>query len=152
TGELRKNGIKIKLQGKPVQLLQALLEKPGEVLTREELQKRLWPGDTVVDFESGLNTAANRLRLALGDSAEHPHYIETLSRIGYRFMAPIVEENGAVATIAIADPVKTAEPLEIPLSGPAPRKWLWVIAAACVLVTAALSGIVLRPKPPGPPT
>src|SRR5579872_757115 len=93
TGELRKNGLKIKLQGKPVQLLQALLERPGEVLTREELQKRLWPGDTVVDFESGLNTAANRLRLALGDSADHPHYVETLSRIGYRFVAPILEDS-----------------------------------------------------------
>src|SRR5438132_14041822 len=95
TGELRKQGVKVRLQGKPVQLLQALLERPGELVTREELQKRLWPGDTVVDFESGLNTAANRLRLALGDSADRPHYVETLSRLGYRFVAPVIEDTEA---------------------------------------------------------
>ena len=70
TGELRKHGVKVKLQGKPFQILQALLERPGEVVTREDLKQRLWPGDTFVDFESGLNTAANRLRLTLGDSAD----------------------------------------------------------------------------------
>src|SRR5260221_653839 len=91
TGELRKHGVRLKLQGKPFQILQALLERPGQVVTREELQQRLW-GDDNVDFESGLNTAANRLRLALGDSADNPQYVETLSRIGYRFIA-LVEEN-----------------------------------------------------------
>src|SRR5436305_9327145 len=91
TGELRKQGIKVRLQGKPVQLLQALLERPGDVVRRDELQKRLWPADTVVDFESGLNTAANRLRLALGDSAENPRYIQTLSRTGYRFIASVTD-------------------------------------------------------------
>src|SRR5207244_53096 len=66
-----------------------LLERPGDVVTREELQHRLWPSDVFVDFDNGLNTAANRLRIALGDSAENPRYIETLTRTGYRFMAPI---------------------------------------------------------------
>jgi eukaryotic-like serine/threonine-protein kinase len=88
TGELRKLGVKLRVQGKPLQVLQALLERPGEVVTREELQRRLWSSDVFVDFDNGLNTAANRLRLALGDSAEHPHYIETLPRVGYRFIAP----------------------------------------------------------------
>ncbi len=91
TGELRKSGIRIRLQGKPFQILQALVEHPGEVVTRDELRKRLWPADTFVDFESGLNTAANRLRLTLGDSAESPRYIQTLARTGYRFIASVSE-------------------------------------------------------------
>src|SRR5256885_15475466 len=74
--ELRKQGTRIRLQPKPGQILCALLERPGCVVTRQELKARLWPDDTFVDFESGLNTAVNRLRLALGDSAEHPRYIE----------------------------------------------------------------------------
>src|SRR5215471_8929525 len=89
TGELRKQGVRQKLQGKPFQVLQALLESPGEVVTREELRQRLWPSDVFVDFERGLNTATNRLRIALGDSAENPRYIETLARAGYRFIAPV---------------------------------------------------------------
>ena len=93
TGELRKNGVKVRLQGKPMHLLQALLDRPGVVVTREELRDRLWAVDTFVDFESGMNTAMNRLRLALGDSAEHPRYIETLARHGYRFLAPVSETH-----------------------------------------------------------
>jgi DNA-binding winged helix-turn-helix (wHTH) protein/WD40 repeat protein len=91
TGELRKHGVKLKLRGKPLQVLQALLEEPGEIVARETLQARLWPSDVFVDFESGLNTAANRLRIVLGDSAESPRYIETLPRVGYRFIAPVEE-------------------------------------------------------------
>jgi len=88
SGELRKRGVKLKLQGKPLQVLTALLERPGQIVTREELQRRLWRSDVFVDFDSGLNTAANRLRIALGDSADNPRYIETLPRLGYRFIAP----------------------------------------------------------------
>ena len=88
TGELRKHGVRIKLQGKPFQILSALLEEPGRVVTRDELRTRLWPADMFVDFESGLNSAINRLRIALGDSAEHPIYVETMARMGYRFIAP----------------------------------------------------------------
>ncbi len=90
-GELRKQGIKIRLQPKPLQMLQILLERPGEVVTRNELCQRLWGDETFVDFESGLNTAANRLRLKLGDSAESPRYVETLARTGYRFIAPVAK-------------------------------------------------------------
>jgi DNA-binding winged helix-turn-helix (wHTH) protein len=93
TGELRKLGIRVRLQGKPFHILSALLEEPGHVVTREELRSRLWPADTFVDFESGLNTAVNRLRVALGDSAENPIYIETLARLGYRFIAPVTVSN-----------------------------------------------------------
>lgn len=95
TGELSKSGIRIKLQTRPCQVLEALLERPGELVTREELCARLWPSGTFVDFESGLNTATNRLRSALGDSAESPRYIETLPRLGYRFICPVTEVDVA---------------------------------------------------------
>ncbi len=85
-GELRKQGIKVKLQEQPLQVLQILLENPGEVVTREELQQKIWPSDTFVDFDHGLYNAIKRLREALGDSAETPHYVETLARRGYRFI------------------------------------------------------------------
>jgi DNA-binding winged helix-turn-helix (wHTH) protein len=85
-GELRKNGSKLKLAGQPFQVLAILLERPGELVTREELQKRLWP-DTFVDVDHNLNTAINRIREVLGDSAENPRFVETLSRRGYRFVA-----------------------------------------------------------------
>ena len=88
-GELRRNGSKIKLQDQPFQLLALLLERPGEVVTREELRGKLWPADTFVDFDHGLNAAVKRLRGALGDSAENPRFIETLSRRGYRFLVPV---------------------------------------------------------------
>ena len=87
--ELRKQGVRIKLQDLPFQILQVLLETPGKVVTREELQHRIWPSDTFVDFDQGLYNAAKKLREALGDSAESPRFIETLSRRGYRFIAPV---------------------------------------------------------------
>src|SRR5207248_3790718 len=88
TGELRKAGLKLKFSGQPFQVLAILLERPGEVVTREELQKRLWP-DTFVDVERNLNTAVNKIREVLGDSAETPRFVETLPRRGYRFVAPV---------------------------------------------------------------
>jgi len=92
-GELRKSGAKLKLSGQPFQVLAILLEHPGEVVTREELQKRLWP-DTFVDVDHNLNTAVNKIREVLGDSAESPRFVETLPRRGYRFIAP-VQSNGS---------------------------------------------------------
>src|SRR4030081_1144519 len=88
-GELRKNGAKLKLQEQPFQVLCLLLEHPGELVSREELRNRLWPADTFVDFDHGLNAAIKRLRDALGESAETPIFIETLARRGYRFIAPV---------------------------------------------------------------
>src|SRR5215472_3489334 len=96
TGELRKNGVKLKFSGQPFQVLAILLERPGEVATREELQKRLWP-DTFVDVERNLNTAVNKIREVLGDSAESPQFVETLPRRGYRFIG-VVESNPVPAT------------------------------------------------------
>ena len=86
--ELRKHGLRIKLAGQPISVLAMLLERPGEVVTREELQARLWPAGTYVDFEHSVNAAVKRLRQALGDSADSPRFIETLARNGYRFIAP----------------------------------------------------------------
>ena len=91
-GELRKQGLKIRLQEKPFQILAALLGHPGEVVTRDELRQQLWAADTFVDFDHGLNSAINRLREALGDSAENPRFIETLPRHGYRFIFPLSEQ------------------------------------------------------------
>ena len=96
-GELRKSGVKLHLQGQPFQVLALLLERAGEVVTREELQQKLWPSDTFVDFDHSLNTAINKVREALGDSASNPRFVETLARRGYRFIAPvqIPDQNGA---------------------------------------------------------
>ena len=85
-GELRKQGVRVKLQEQPFQILAMLLERPGQVVTREELRNRLWPSDTFVDFDHSLNKAINKLREALGDSADTPHFIETLAKRGYRFL------------------------------------------------------------------
>src|SRR5579864_2499067 len=102
-GELRRNGVKIKLQEQPFQVLVLLLERPGEVVTREEVRNRLWPADTFVDFDHSLNAAVRRLRDALGDSAENPTFVETVARRGYRFLAPVstvpVNDNGTVVSI-----------------------------------------------------
>src|SRR6266481_5508030 len=89
TGELRKHGIRVRLQDQPLKLLLCLLETPGEIWSREDLMRRIWPEGTFVDFERGLNVAITRLRQVLGDSADTPRYIETVGRKGYRFIAPV---------------------------------------------------------------
>ena len=110
-GELRKGGLKLKLGGQPFQVLAILLERPGEVVTREELQKRLWP-DTFVDVDHNLNTAINKIREALGDSAENSRFVETLARRGYRFIGAV---NGAEqARVAEAKPTRRSRSLILP--------------------------------------
>src|SRR5579859_2364901 len=89
TGELRKQGIRIRINSQPFQVLLMLLDRPGEVLTREEISKTLWSDGTYVDYEHGVNSAVNRLRDALGDSAGSPRFVETLARRGYRFLAQV---------------------------------------------------------------
>ena len=88
-GEVRKHGLRVKLQDQPFKVLALLMQHSGDVVTREELRQKLWPSDTFVDFDVGLNTAIKRLRDALADSAESPRYIETLPRKGYRFIAAV---------------------------------------------------------------
>jgi len=98
SGELYKHGIRLKLQDQPFQVLALLLEHPSEMVTREELRQKLWPADTFVDFDTGLNSAIKKLRDVLGDAAEEPRYIETLPRRGYRFIAQV--ENGELSALA----------------------------------------------------
>lgn len=132
SGELRKHGLRIKLQGQPIHILALLLERPGEVVSREELQKRLWQADTFVDFEHSLNAAIKRLRAALGDSADSPRFIETLARRGYRFIAPLTQ--------AAALPERAAPAPVLAQPAPATRRASWFVAAIAsgvVLVAAA---------------
>ncbi len=150
-GELRKGGVKVKLTGQPFQVLTILLEHPGEVVTREELQKRLWP-DTFVDVDHNLNTAINKIREVLGDSAESPRFVETLPRRGYRFVAPV--EDAQTTTVPGGSNVRQESPLSsvrrettsFPVQ--ANRPWLAWSAVAMVLVAgAALSLIHFRESP-----
>src|ERR1700729_1219462 len=104
-GELRKHGLRVRLQEQPFQVLAMLVEHPGEVVTREELQKRLWPADTFVDFDHGLNKAINKIREALGDSAESPRFVETVSRRGYRFLAEVKDSE-----VPVRNPELGAQP------------------------------------------
>src|SRR2546422_423246 len=112
TGEIRKQGARFKLQEKLFQVLALLLEHAGRIVTREELRQRLWPADTFVDFDANLNTTLNKLRQAIGDSADHPRFIETIPRRGYRFIATVEPlENGAKGEPA---DVETARATEAP--------------------------------------
>jgi DNA-binding winged helix-turn-helix (wHTH) protein len=150
-GELRKGGLKLKLTGQPFQVLAILLERPGDVVTREELQKRLWPADTFVDFEHGLNAAVNRLREVLGDSTESPRFVETLPRRGYRFVAPVTgntpaEPRGAMAlSSAVSD-------LEVRKSGSHRSSFVKIaaLAMAGIFVALGIAGVVLLRKPRKP--
>jgi TolB-like protein/DNA-binding winged helix-turn-helix (wHTH) protein/Tfp pilus assembly protein PilF len=146
-GELRKRGMKIRLHGQPVEILAMLLEHPGETITREELQKKLWPAETFVDFERGLNNAMNRLRAALDDDAETPRFVETMPRRGYRFIGAL---NGSEQTLA-AEATRSRKP------GPIIRfsafAALLVIAVAAVLVGVNVWGWRKRllPRHTNPP-
>lgn len=104
SGELTKRGARIHLPEKPFRVLAALLSRPGEMLTRQELQQRLWPGETFVDFDNNLNAAVRKLREALGDSADSPRFVETLPKRGYRFIAPVEPVVRGVEAVAPVDP------------------------------------------------
>ena len=140
SGELRKAGVKLKFGGQPFQVLSILLEQPGEVVTREELQKRLWP-DTFVDVEHNLNTAINKIREALGDSAESPRFVETLPRRGYRFIGELEAPVQPVAGTGI-EPVITVEPAGGSRSG---RRWSkgWLKVAAGALSISAVALVIV---------
>src|SRR5580700_2504395 len=145
SGEVRKHGIRLKLHGQPFLVLSLLLEHPGDVVTREELRQKLWPGDTFVDFDTGLNSAVKKLRDALCDSAEQPRYIETLPRRGYRFIAP-VENGDLTAPVAVHERLAVV-PSPTPLS--LTKRWrvLGVAAFVLFLVVAVASWRVFFARP-----
>jgi cholera toxin transcriptional activator len=115
-GELRRQGVRIKLNAQPFQVLSLLLDRPGELLTREEISRELWPDGTFVDYEHGVNSAVNRIREALGDTAGNPRFVETLARRGYRFVAPVEKigliEDPPPATTDLPAPQQSSAPLE----------------------------------------
>jgi DNA-binding winged helix-turn-helix (wHTH) protein len=124
-GELRRNGSKLKLQEQPFQVLATLVERASEVVTRDELQQKLWPSDTFVDFDHSLNTAINKVREALGDSASRPRYVETLARRGYRFIASLQPDlpTSPGQEIDSSQPAKQST-LHPDLEVPVPRRTL----------------------------
>ena len=155
THELWKSGTRLKLVGQPFEILTMLLSQPGELVTRDEMRSRLWPSDTFVDFNHGLNAAVNKLREALSDSADAPRYIETLPRRGYRFMAQVewlVETPRAVVAAApISVEAHTFAPelsaAKSPMSdgGSRPRRRLaYLVAAAVVAMLLAVGGLIMR--------
>ena len=147
TGELRRSGVRVRLQGQPFKLLAALLQQPGEVLSREALQQRLWDPDTTVDFDHSLGIAVNKLREALGDHAENPRFVETLAKRGYRFIAPVTVLDPQPA------PPIPVHPVEAPLSasvtarpgiGAVRKHWIAAsLACLCLLLAFVL---VVRPS------
>jgi Tol biopolymer transport system component/DNA-binding winged helix-turn-helix (wHTH) protein len=148
--ELRKAGVKIKLQEQPFQILEMLLERPGTIVAREELKKKLWPGDTFVDFDLSLNSAIKKLRQALNDDSENPRFIETLYRRGYRFIGPI---NGATT-----GDLKENPPLRVVAAGeisiqtePSSRRWTRIVVYAAIPVLLVASIIAYRIFTPVPP-
>jgi TolB-like protein/DNA-binding winged helix-turn-helix (wHTH) protein len=158
TGELRKQGRPLKVRGRPIDILLLLLNHAGEVVTRDELRQQLWPADTFVDFDHGLNSAMNRLREALGDSADNPRFIETLPKRGYRFIAPIAAaETPAAASVGSSTAVAAAAGVEVSaaprpqaiessrwsLSGPSRLVLLTAVGALAMAITVAL--VYLRP-------
>ena len=146
SGELRKHGLRVRLQEQPFQVLTMLLEHPGEVISREELQNKLWLGDTLVDFDHGLNKAVNKLRDALGDSAESPRFVETVARRGYRFLAEVKtvdrDQPSSIVELPKAAPesvaMNAAQTGEAATSKYLSAKWLLavVIAAGFLTITA----------------
>ena len=143
--ELRKSGVRIRLQEQPFQILSMLLDRPGEIVTREELQKRLWPQDTFVDFDLSLNTAVKKLRQALSDDSENPRFVETLYRRGYRFIGPVNRTANSnahqIELVQIPASVVPLEPSPIPAAFPPStpkRRFLVYGAAALLLILAAV--------------
>ena len=145
TGELRKHGLRIRLQRQPFEVLALLIARAGDVVTREELQQKLWPANTFVDFDHGLNKAINKIREALGDSADTPRFVETVARRGYRFLADVRVSSPPPAIAVLTPSVETSIESAAPVT-PALRErhnWKWVAAAAVVVVVAA-AGIVWK--------
>jgi Tol biopolymer transport system component/DNA-binding winged helix-turn-helix (wHTH) protein len=154
--ELHRNGSRVSVPDQPLAFLTTLLERPGEIVTREELRQRLWPGGTFVDFEHGLNAAVKRLRDALGDSADAPQFIETVPRRGYRFVAPVEDVGAAPALPEAVAPSDASEPRPpasaVTFTRRGRRRGLVAIGATALLVACAVAAWLVRSRPPAPPS
>jgi TolB-like protein/DNA-binding winged helix-turn-helix (wHTH) protein/Flp pilus assembly protein TadD len=159
SGELRKAGVRIRVQQQPLKLLEMLLERPGEVVTREELRSRVWPNENFGDFDQAVNVAIAKLRGALGDSADNPRYIETLPRRGYRFIADVAVVNPPTSKLGLVHEVASSKaedraPLEIPekvVRPELPRQYAWkILGGAMVLLLSALMAWIFlwKSRPP----
>ena len=136
--ELLKHGVRIRLEDQPFEILTALLEKPGDIVTRGELRARLWPEGTFVDFDKGLTKAVNKIRTALDDSPTNPRFIETLSRRGYRFIAPVLDEEPHALATAGEEPAQVVPGKNaVPRPHPWRRRTLWVAAGLMLLLALA---------------
>jgi TolB-like protein/DNA-binding winged helix-turn-helix (wHTH) protein len=138
SGQLHKSGRQVQLQEQPFRVLAMLLEHPGEVVTREELQARLWPADTFVSFDEGINTAIRKLRVAFGDSADNPRFIETVPRRGYRFVAPVCD--------VIAEPAQPSDGIAARSAAKLPKTkhpsvWRWILAASAAALLVVLVSV-----------
>src|SRR5713101_116666 len=146
SGELRKDGRRIRLQAQPFQLLAMLIENAGEVVTRDEVCRVLWQTDTFVDFDHSVAAAVNKIRVALGDSVENPRFVETLPKRGYRFIGKIRPE--APVVMAVAKPQKSAELVPVPAAKAwSGAKWTLGMAGVAVGVAAAVLFVWLARKP-----
>jgi Tol biopolymer transport system component/DNA-binding winged helix-turn-helix (wHTH) protein len=142
TGELRKHGVRVKLQQQPIQVLSILLEHAGEVVTRQELQRRLWPENTYVDFDNAINSAVRKLRDALSENADAPRYFETLSRRGYRFIAPVSQKQTTTEPVAKPQHSEPEALVKSPQRSTTFRK-RWLIASAAIVLTIMGAGLGL---------
>jgi TolB-like protein/DNA-binding winged helix-turn-helix (wHTH) protein/Tfp pilus assembly protein PilF len=143
-----KRGIQVKLHAKPLQVLHALLERPGEVVSRQELQRRLWPADTFVEFDNGLNNAISRLREALGDSADSPRFIETVPRRGYRFVAPVDVAQPALSALTVPPQLPPVESARAPAVRSRRGRPVAFGLAVAIVLAVFLYGILRRPAHP----
>jgi Tol biopolymer transport system component/DNA-binding winged helix-turn-helix (wHTH) protein len=153
-GQLRKHGIRVKLQEQPLQILALLVQYPGDVVTREQIHKKLWDGDTYVDFDNAINSAIRKMRDALGDDSENPRFVETLARRGYRFIAP-VDQHLNTAPVAISAPVTIQEELALPRVTARHRAgWYWLGGVLCLASLLTGAGLMhwLEPRYMEPPT
>jgi DNA-binding winged helix-turn-helix (wHTH) protein len=161
---LTKSGLRVRLQEQPFQVLALLLQNPGEVVSREDIRQKLWSADTYVEFDDGLNTAIKKLRLALGDAADNPRFIETVPRRGYRFVAPVsfpapvevAQPIDSAKSVDLLLPIAEAQPSEIasegvaaiapalPLETPSRSKLLWGAVALLVTLAAGIGGYFYR--------
>src|SRR5712691_2212546 len=143
SGQLRKHGSLVRLQGQPLQILSVLVNRPGQIVSRDELRQQLWGATTFGDFEQGLNSAVNKLRQALGDSADQPRYIETVPGSGYRFLAP-VQRVSARAVLGMPAPA----PLRIEPRAKTQTPWRLLALAGVALVVVAGAGYWMGTRSP----